>query len=153
RRIRALALRATRCRCHRWPRRLDTGARKGRRAMSSDWEAQCDAFIWQFAERAAHWHDHPGDLEASGSSDRLDDTLYHAANGKHVFPCNPLTRAPLTDHGFKDATTNPDQIRTWWMRWPDALIGFWPGPSDIAVLDIDMKNGKNGLAEFYRLTG
>jgi len=84
---------------------------------------------------------------------RLKSALCYAVNGWHVFPCNPQTKTPLTDHGFKDASTDVDQVRMWWTRQPDALIGFWPGPSDLAVLDIDMKNGKDGLAGLSQLTG
>jgi hypothetical protein len=35
-----------------------------------------------------------------------------------VFPCNPLNKAPLTEQGFKDATTDAFQIRSWWGNGP-----------------------------------
>jgi bifunctional DNA primase/polymerase-like protein len=79
--------------------------------------------------------------------------LQYAARGFCVFPCNPRTKGPLTENGFYDATTNAEQIREWWARWPDALIGFWPGPSDLAVLDVDVKHGKDGIGNFIRLDG
>lgn len=80
----------------------------------------------------------------------LDAALAYAARGWRVFPCDE-TKHPLTPHGFHDASSDPDRIRRWWGRHPTALIGFWPGPSDIAVLDIDMKGGVDGLATFVAL--
>jgi hypothetical protein len=82
----------------------------------------------------------------------LDAALDYAKLGWRIFPCDRAKR-PLTTHGFKAASDDPSQIRAWWQKHPDALIGFWPGPSDIAVLDIDMKNGKDGMATFARLEG
>src|SRR5258708_36231359 len=81
----------------------------------------------------------------------LDAALAYAARGWRVFPCEQ--RRPLTSNGFKDASSDPDHVRSWWSRHPDAWVGFWPGPSDIAALDIDMKNGKDGLATFIALEG
>ncbi len=78
--------------------------------------------------------------------------LAYALRGWRIFPCN-RAKHPLTTHGFKDASADSNQIRAWWRKHPDALIGFWPGPSDIAVLDIDVKNGKDGMAAFIRLEG
>jgi hypothetical protein len=59
-----------------------------------------------------------------------------AARDIAVFPCRVDNKAPLTPHGFKDASTNPDLITSWWSRWPDALIGV-PTGSKFVVLDID----------------
>ena len=50
----------------------------------------------------------------------LDD----ARRGIPVFPCHPADKRPLTRNGFKDATTDEQQIRAWWQQWPDALIGM-----------------------------
>lgn len=82
----------------------------------------------------------------------LDAALDFAKREYPVFPCknipeNPAQhKAPLTKNGFKDATTNPTQIRRWWTRYPDALIGIPTGAvSRFAVLDLDKKNGKNGF--------
>ena len=66
-----------------------------------------------------------------------------AAAGIHVFPCKNQPRGeddkrPLTNHGFHDATTDAAQIRTWWRRWPDALIGV-PTGARFVVLDLDLQ--------------
>jgi uncharacterized protein (DUF927 family) len=67
------------------------------------------------------------------------------AQGIPVFPLKPDKR-PHTAHGFKDATTDPRQIAAWSARWPDALVGVPTGkPSGLFVLDVDVKNGKDGF--------
>lgn len=73
----------------------------------------------------------------------LDAALKLAAAGWTILPCQPSGehgKAPLTRHGHHDSTTDPDQIREWWQRWPSALIGA-PVPSTLLVLDIDPRNG------------
>ena len=63
-------------------------------------------------------------------------------------------QGPLTEHGFKDASTDTRQIHEWWTRWPHALIGMPTGErTGLAVLDVDMKNGKNGLRTLAGLRG
>src|SRR3954451_13470583 len=79
--------------------------------------------------------------------------LGYAARGRPVFPCN-ARKAPLTEHGFKDASTDTQQIHEWWSRYPYALIGMPTGErTDLAVLDVDMKNGLNGLRTLAGLLG
>lgn len=75
--------------------------------------------------------------------------LAYAARGWPVFPCNPLTKTPLTKHGFKDATTDTFQVRAWWGQHPNAMVGVPTGPtSGFWVLDIDedKERGKSGVA-------
>ena len=43
---------------------------------------------------------------------------------------------PATDHGFYDATSDPDQIRKWWRGNPDANIGICTGDG-FFVFDVD----------------
>jgi hypothetical protein len=77
----------------------------------------------------------------------LTAALEYAAKGLPVFPCKRTDKRPLTKNGFKDATTDPDQIRAWWKQWPDAMIGMPTGKvSGIDVADLDVKKGKNGFA-------
>ena len=77
----------------------------------------------------------------------LAAALNYAARGLPVFPCNPKNKAPLVSGGFHKATTDTDQIKTWWTEWPDAMIGMPTGKvSGIDVLDIDCKKDKDGFA-------
>jgi len=88
-----------------------------------------------------------GSSGATPSSATQDSTLglaaaSYAARGWPVFPLRPGGKEPLTPHGFKDATTDPEAIAEWWRRWPEANVGIVTGtPSGIAVLDIDPRNG------------
>jgi hypothetical protein len=60
-----------------------------------------------------------------------------------VFPCE-ANKAPLTAHGFKDASDDPDKIYELFSKAPEAaLIGIATG--DIIAIDIDLKNGKDGF--------
>jgi len=82
----------------------------------------------------------------STSQDNLMAALRYAARGFAVFPCKPDGKAPLTTHGCLDATRDPDTIRSWWQRWPDANIAIATGaPSGIIVLDVDGMEGAESL--------
>lgn len=68
----------------------------------------------------------------------LDAALAYAAKGFPVFPCQEGNKRPYTRNGFKEATTDPEQIRIWWSKWPNAMIGMPTGAaSGYWVLDID----------------
>ncbi len=72
----------------------------------------------------------------------LEAALAYANRGWHVFPCQPSGKTPATTHGFKDATTDPKQIRTWWRKHPDFNVAIRTGAvSGIVVLDIDLDRG------------
>jgi hypothetical protein len=80
----------------------------------------------------------------------VDYALHYAERGLYVFPVAPRGKNPLTEHGFKDATTDPAQIRAWWERWPEANIGLDCGRSGVVVIDID---GAEGMASWQALVG
>jgi hypothetical protein len=83
--------------------------------------------------------------------------LAYAARGWPVFPCHGIRdgrctcgkpecahpgKHPLTRHGFKDATTDPQQIDRWWTDHPDANVAIATGASsDLIVLDLDPRHG------------
>jgi DNA-binding transcriptional ArsR family regulator len=62
---------------------------------------------------------------------------WYAHHGYHVFPLRPGTKVPATGNGFKEATTDTDQVDKWWTRNPMYNIGISCGPSGLVVLDFD----------------
>jgi len=67
-----------------------------------------------------------------------------------VFPIVARGKRPLTAHGFKDASCEPDVIAAWWERWPDANIGTPTGLDGCGydVIDVD---GRTGLASLIEI--
>lgn len=88
--------------------------------------------------------------------------LEYAERDWYVFPCHLIDggrcscgsadctspgKHPRTARGFKDASIDPKQIRSWWVRWPEANIGIATGAvSGFIVLDVDGPAGKESLA-------
>jgi hypothetical protein len=76
----------------------------------------------------------------------LDWALAYAKHERRpVFPCDwrpgEHSKAPMVPPpGFRLATTDPEQICDWWIRWPDALIGS-PVPCHLICLDLDPRKG------------
>lgn len=68
----------------------------------------------------------------------LNAALKYAELGYPVFPCAPGDKVPITPRGFKDATTDPEQIRAWWKKYPDANIGI--PTAGLLVIDVDGKD-------------
>jgi hypothetical protein len=81
---------------------------------------------------------------------QLAAALRYSSAGWPVFPCEPGAKTPATAHGFKDATTDPAVIRSWWRNTPYnvAIATGVPGPD---VLDVDNKDGGSGWAALNRL--
>jgi len=74
----------------------------------------------------------------------LSLALSYASKGWYVFPIKKgTTNKPRVKWG-SDATTNEKTINGWWKAWPEDNIGIATGPSNLCVLDVDMKHGKNG---------
>jgi Bifunctional DNA primase/polymerase, N-terminal/AAA domain/Primase C terminal 2 (PriCT-2) len=86
----------------------------------------------------------------------LEAALSYAARGWPVFPslADAKNKKPLTKHGFKDATTDPNQIRRWWRSYPNALISVPMGAaSGLFAVDLDRKSdGCDGVATWERWT-
>ncbi len=82
----------------------------------------------------------------------LDQALSCARCGWPVFPCRPGAKAPATRHGFRDATTDETQIRTWWRHLPDANVAVATGLPGPDVLDVDQHGpAGNGFAAYREL--
>jgi len=96
---------------------------------------------------------------------RQQTVLAYAKRGWHVFPCYEIGpsgncacpkgpncgspgKHPRTPSGFKNATTDPEQIRGWIKRWPKSNWAIACGLSLLAVVDVDPRNsGDETLAQ------
>ncbi len=99
----------------------------------------------------------PAPRTAPTRSALLKAALEHAEAGIPVVPCRPRKKRPCwekgpLEHGYLSATTDPEQIRAWWSKWPEANIAIPTGlPSGIISLDMDTyKDGAMSEADLYR---
>jgi hypothetical protein len=68
---------------------------------------------------------------------KLDWALYHVERGRHVFPCDPVTKAPLTKNGVLDASNDPIVVQAMWAKNPNSNPAISLGPSNLVVRDYD----------------
>jgi hypothetical protein len=102
-------------------------------------------------------HEQDGHMNAAAEATPnpiLAAALALAEKGVPVFPCCPRNKKPLTTNGFKDASTNPGTIRTWWCGHPNAMIGMPTGKiTGVFALDVDPDDdpSRDGEASLMRL--
>lgn len=64
--------------------------------------------------------------------------LSYAEQGYYIIPLKPISKIPLTKNGFKNASNNPEQVRKWWQKYPNANIGLVTGHKNgLFVIDVD----------------
>lgn len=62
-----------------------------------------------------------------------------------VFPLSPNTKLASIREWQKQASSDPAKIKDWWKKASDSNIGLLTGrESGLAVVDVDVKNGKRG---------
>lgn len=76
----------------------------------------------------------------------------YADQGWPVFPLLPGNKTPMTRTGFKEATTDHDQLAAWWRREPTANIGIATGEA-FDVLDVDGDAGARFLRDWLATRG
>jgi putative DNA primase/helicase len=87
------------------------------------------------------------------------ETALHLSQelGWAIFPLSQWSKLPAIPRekggrGFKDGTTVKRQIDNWWLTNAEYNIGITTGvKSGITVIDLDIKNGKDGLNELAKL--
>lgn len=88
-------------------------------------------------------------------ADMLAAALDFIRRGIPVFPVSAKTKKPTTRNGFKDATTDEAQVRSWWTNGPGNMIGIPMGPRSgmwLVDADIDPAKGLDGPKELAQLT-
>lgn len=63
--------------------------------------------------------------------------LWCVEKGWCVFPCLPHKKSPACEHGFKDAASDPKQVRAWYTQNPELNYGIALGASNLVVADFD----------------
>jgi Bifunctional DNA primase/polymerase, N-terminal len=81
----------------------------------------------------------------------LAEALRYVAYGLKIFPVT-AAKKPLVAHWREDATADAGVIEAWLQKWAHCEFG-WALPSTVVVVDIDVKHGRNGYADFERLAG
>lgn len=72
--------------------------------------------------------------------------LWYASVGWPVLPLREGQKLPATKHGLNDATTNVEEITSWWSSNPRFNIGVRSGVM-FDVIDIDGEIGMRSLSE------
>lgn len=81
---------------------------------------------------------------------KLESALAYAKRGWPVFPCG-WNKQPLVANGFHAASCDEARVRDWWKAWPEAQIGIACGAAGIAVVDLDVGKGKDGVKAWHAL--
>jgi len=110
------------------------------------------------------WH-RPQDAELSAEEaaqvraqfNNLDRALKIAEVGLHVIPAevrrygDRWLKKPLIDGWRAKATTDAEQVRRWWKRFPHAVPGIELERSNLVVIDADRHGGPDGVLAFDNL--
>ena len=79
-----------------------------------------------------------------------------AGDGFFIFPIKPLDKTPAITEWQEAATRDTARIKRWWEINPEYNIGIYTGKfgddgGALLVVDVDVKEGKNGYEELLRL--
>jgi len=91
--------------------------------------------------------------ELEHANELLGAALAYASRGWHIHPLIRHKKTPLLTGWQEKATTDLDQTRLWWARYPHANIGIALLKSGLLLLDLDVKHGENGLETWETLKG
>lgn len=65
--------------------------------------------------------------------------------------CDHPGKHPRLANGHHGSTTHEPMIRYWWAQWPESNIGISVEHSNLAVLDVDVGEGKQGRESLEKL--
>ena len=82
----------------------------------------------------------------------MHPALEYARRGWSVFPLRPNTKLPYMGFKWRDKSSkDPAQLQEWIDRYPKCNWGVDCSKSGIAVVDVDVKDGKDGLSTLLDL--
>lgn len=77
----------------------------------------------------------------------MPPALEYTQRGWHVFPLRPNDKRPYAGFAWRDLSSkDPARIQEWIEQYPGCNWGVDCGKSGLAVIDIDVKDGKDGLS-------
>lgn len=109
---------------------------------------------------------HPSNKESDDVTSYMAMALLCASESLRVVPlhgvrnglctcgnehCEQPGRHPRTENGLQDATTDPEEVKQMWGRWPKAKAGIAVGtPSRVLALVIEGAAGKESLRKLLK---
>ena len=85
----------------------------------------------------------------------LNEALRLANDGFHILPLIPNSKLPWLEDFPNKASTNPEVIKSWWVRQPNSNIGIstsrFNGSGALVVVDVDNKGNIIGDNELFKL--
>jgi len=79
----------------------------------------------------------PNPLPKEGAS-LVTTALHYISSGKSIIPVGRDKRPLLKWQEFQDRIATPEEVRSWWNRWPTANIGIVTGKiSSLTVVDVE----------------
>lgn len=81
----------------------------------------------------------------------LSVALTYASCGVRILPCREAdsrcgtAKAPYVDGGTHRASASTAQVRAWWGRWPNAVVGLPCFANGLLVLDADRHGNGDGV--------
>ena len=70
--------------------------------------------------------------------------LDYVSRGFAVVPLKPRAKEPMTKHGLKDWTDDPESVRSIWAKYPDANIGIVCGAPSRGLVVVDLDTHDDG---------
>jgi hypothetical protein len=84
----------------------------------------------------------------------LDAAVDYAKRGLKILPLSGKVPAIAGGSGYRDASSDPKQVKRWWTAHPDANIGLAMRSNGLLAWDIDPRNdGDKTLAELVKKHG
>ena len=85
-------------------------------------------------------------------SNRIEWAIRLAQMGFKIIPIRAGTKEPVSGSWLASMTSKPEKIHKWAEEYPNCNFGVVP-LENFVVIDLDQKDGKTGIDDFYLLEG